>query len=60
MEPVVEWYEEMLDFHKYWSADDTVIHTEFSALRSTVVADFDEVIKIPVNEPVKGKGRSQA
>lgn len=59
MEPVAAWYEKMLDFHRFWSADDSVIHTEYSALRSIVVADFDENIKMPINEPAPGKRKSQ-
>lgn len=59
MEPVAEWYEKMLDFHRFWSVDDTMMHTEYSALRSVVVADFDEVVKMPINEPANGKRKSQ-
>jgi len=59
MEPTVEWYEKMLDFHRFWSVDDKIMHTEYSALNSIVVADFDENIKMPVNEPAKGKKKSQ-
>ena len=49
----------MLDFHRFWSADDSIIHTEYSSLRSTVICDFDEVIKMPINEPANGKRKSQ-
>lgn len=59
MEGVASWYEKMLDFHRFWSVDDTMIHTEFSSLRSIVVADYDEVIKMPINEPAIGKRKSQ-
>lgn len=59
MEPVAEWYEKMLDFHRFWSIDDKMLHTEYSALRSVVVADFDENIKMPINEPAAGKRKSQ-
>jgi len=59
MEPTVKWYEEILKFHRYWSIDDSLIHTEYSALNSIVVADFDEVIKLPQNEPANGKRKSQ-
>merc|ERR1719158_717301 len=59
MEPAVQWYEQMLDFHRFWSVDDKMMHTEFSALRSTVVADFDENVKMPINEPAEGKRKSQ-
>jgi 4-hydroxyphenylpyruvate dioxygenase len=59
MEPTAKWYEEMLDFHRFWSVDDKILHTDYSALNSIVVADFDEVIKMPINEPAKGKRKSQ-
>ena len=52
-------YERVLMFHRYWSADDKVIHTEYSALRSIVVANYDETIKIPINEAAPGRRRSQ-
>jgi 4-hydroxyphenylpyruvate dioxygenase len=29
MEPTIQWYEKMLDFHRFWSVDDSVIHTEY-------------------------------
>jgi 4-hydroxyphenylpyruvate dioxygenase len=59
MEAVASWYEKMLDFHRFWSVDDTMIHTEYSSLRSIVVADFDDVVKMPINEPATGKRKSQ-
>lgn len=59
MIPVVEWYEKMLDFHRFWSVDDSMIHTEYSSLRSVVMTDFDENIKMPINEPANGKKKSQ-
>ena len=59
MEPTAKWYEDMLSFHRFWSVDDSIMHTEFSALNSIVVADFDETIKMPINEPAKAKKKSQ-
>lgn len=59
MVPAAEWYEKVLDFHRFWSVDDKMIHTEYSSLRSIVVTDFDEVIKMPINEPANGKRISQ-
>jgi len=59
MEAAASWYEKMLDFHRFWSIDDKMLHTEYSALRSVVVADFDEKIKMPINEPASGKRKSQ-
>jgi len=45
MEPVVQWYEKILEFHRYWTVDDKDISTEYSALRSIVVANDNEKIK---------------
>jgi 4-hydroxyphenylpyruvate dioxygenase len=59
MEGVAQWYEKMLDFLRFWSVDDSIIHTEYSSLRSIVVADFDERVKMPINEPANGKRKSQ-
>lgn len=59
MEKACQMYEEQLDFHRFWSVDDTQIHTEFSSLRSIVMTDFNERIKMPINEPANGKRKSQ-
>eukprot|EP01116_Phalansterium_solitarium_P011117 TRINITY_DN26723_c0_g1_i1.p2 TRINITY_DN26723_c0_g1~~TRINITY_DN26723_c0_g1_i1.p2 ORF type:complete len:399 (-),score=203.29 TRINITY_DN26723_c0_g1_i1:193-1389(-) len=59
MNPVVEWYEKTLGWHRFWSVDDSQIHTEYSALRSIVIADPTESVKIPINEPALGKRKSQ-
>ncbi|KAJ3325449.1 hypothetical protein HDV06_004308 [Boothiomyces sp. JEL0866] len=59
METACKMYEDQLDFHRFWSVDDTQMHTEYSALRSIVMTDYDEVIKMPINEPAPGKKKSQ-
>ncbi|KAJ3256070.1 hypothetical protein HK103_005753 [Boothiomyces macroporosus] len=59
METACKMYEEQLDFHRFWSVDDTQMHTEYSALRSIVMTDYDEVVKMPINEPAPGKKKSQ-
>ncbi|XP_048468335.1 4-hydroxyphenylpyruvate dioxygenase [Rhincodon typus] len=59
MVPVVEWYQKCLLFHRYWSVDDKQIHTNYSSLRSIVVANYEETIKMPINEPAAGKKKSQ-
>ena len=59
MVPVTEWYEKALQFHRFWSVDDSMIHTEYSSLRSIVVTNYDETIKMPINEPANGKRKSQ-
>uniref|UniRef100_A0A7S1C8I8 4-hydroxyphenylpyruvate dioxygenase n=1 Tax=Bicosoecida sp. CB-2014 TaxID=1486930 RepID=A0A7S1C8I8_9STRA len=59
MIPAVEWYEKKLQFHRFWSVDDSQIHTEYSSLRSVVMADPSERVKMPINEPAEGKRKSQ-
>lgn len=59
MTPTADWYNRVLDFHRYWSVDDSQLHTEFSSLRSIVMVDYDEVVKMPINEPAPGKRKSQ-
>lgn len=52
-------YEECLGFHRFWSIDDANMCTEFSAMRSVVMASPNEVVKMPINEPAAGKKKSQ-
>lgn len=52
-------YEECLDFHRYWTVDDSNMCGDYSAMRSIVVSSPNEVIKMPMNEPAPGKGKSQ-
>lgn len=59
MEDICTYYEKALGFHRFWSVDDKDICTEFSALKSIVMASPDEVVKMPINEPAKGKKQSQ-
>lgn len=59
MDKVCHFYEETLGFHRFWSVDDKAICTEFSALKSVVMASSNEAIKIPINEPAEGKKKSQ-
>ncbi|XP_069820109.1 4-hydroxyphenylpyruvate dioxygenase isoform X2 [Dendropsophus ebraccatus] len=59
MVPIADWYQKNLLFHRFWSVDDKQLHTDFSALRSIVVANYEETIKMPINEPATGKRKSQ-
>ncbi|XP_076265537.1 4-hydroxyphenylpyruvate dioxygenase [Rhynchophorus ferrugineus] len=59
MESVAKWYENVLQFHRFWSVDDSQLHTEYSALRSIVMANWEENVKMPINEPADGKKKSQ-
>lgn len=59
MESVVQWYVDKLAFHRFWSVDDKQLHTEYSSLRSIVIADYHERVKMPINEPASGLRKSQ-
>jgi len=54
-----DFYEQVFDFSHFVHYDDDDICTDFTALRSTVMADADRSIKFPLNEPAAGKKRSQ-
>jgi 4-hydroxyphenylpyruvate dioxygenase len=59
MEEWVDWHKRVLGFTLLASFDDKDISTEYSALMSKVVADGRGRIKLPINEPAKGRRRSQ-
>jgi 4-hydroxyphenylpyruvate dioxygenase len=59
MDEWVEFHERVLGFSLLASFDDKDISTEYSALMSRVVADGQARIKLPINEPAKGRRRSQ-
>lgn len=55
----VKWYEDVMGFVNFLSFDDKTIHTEYSALMSKVMSNGNGRIKFPINEPAKGKKKSQ-
>ncbi len=55
----VKFYEDVMGFVNFLSFDDKQIHTEYSALMSKVMSNGNGRIKFPINEPAKGKKRSQ-
>uniref|UniRef100_A0A8C2ZD82 4-hydroxyphenylpyruvate dioxygenase n=1 Tax=Cyclopterus lumpus TaxID=8103 RepID=A0A8C2ZD82_CYCLU len=59
MVPISDWYQNCLLFHRFWSIDDKQVHTQYSSLRSIVVTNYEETIKMPINEPARGKKLSQ-
>ncbi|XP_066980406.1 4-hydroxyphenylpyruvate dioxygenase isoform X1 [Macrobrachium rosenbergii] len=59
MENAASWYEKHLMFHRFWSVDDSQVHTKYSALRSIVMTNYEETIKMPINEPATGLKKSQ-
>lgn len=59
MDSACDFYERCLGFHRFWSVDDKDICTDFSALKSVVMSSFNDVVKMPINEPAQGKKKSQ-
>ncbi len=55
----VEFYETVMGFKLLVTFDDSDISTEYSALMSKVVSNGNGYIKFPINEPAKGKRKSQ-
>jgi 4-hydroxyphenylpyruvate dioxygenase len=55
----VKFYEDVMGFRNLISFDDKDISTEYSSLMSKVVANGNERIKFPINEPAQGKKKSQ-
>jgi 4-hydroxyphenylpyruvate dioxygenase len=55
----VEWYAHVMGFRNLLTFDDKDISTEYSSLMSKVMANGNDRIKFPINEPAEGKKRSQ-
>jgi 4-hydroxyphenylpyruvate dioxygenase len=55
----VDYYSKVMGFSLLASFDDKDISTDYSALMSKVVSDGRGRIKFPINEPAKGRRRSQ-
>ena len=55
----VSFYQDVMGFRNLISFDDKDISTEYSSLMSKVVASGNDRIKFPINEPAKGRKKSQ-
>jgi 4-hydroxyphenylpyruvate dioxygenase len=59
MDTWVEFYERVMGFTQLVHFSDEAISTEYSALMSKVAWDGTGRVKFPINEPAKGKRKSQ-
>jgi len=59
MDETAKFYREVMGFDQLISFDDKDISTEYTALMSKVMANDNLRIKFPINEPAKGKMKSQ-
>lgn len=55
----VDFYKDVMGFRLYQHFDDADISTEYSALMSKVMANGNDRIKFPINEPAPGRKKSQ-
>ena len=55
----VDFYRDAMGFRLYQHFDDRDISTEYSALASKVMANGNERVKFPINEPAPGRRKSQ-
>jgi 4-hydroxyphenylpyruvate dioxygenase len=55
----VDFYRDVMGFRLYQHFDDKDIGTEYSALMSKVMANGNDRIKFPINEPAEGRKKSQ-
>ena len=59
MDDWCDFYTDVLGWERFVSFDDKDISTEFTALRSQVMATPNRHIKFPINEPAGGRKKSQ-
>ena len=55
----VDFYRDVMGFRMFKHFDDNEISTEYSALMSKVMANGNDRVKFPINEPAEGKRKSQ-
>jgi 4-hydroxyphenylpyruvate dioxygenase len=55
----VQFYQDVMGFNLLVTFDDKDISTDYTALMSKVVSNGNGYIKFPINEPAKGKKKSQ-
>jgi 4-hydroxyphenylpyruvate dioxygenase len=59
MDTYVDFYAQTMGFYNMLHFSDDDISTEYSALMSKVMANGNETIKFPINEPAEGNKKSQ-
>ena len=55
----VDFYRDVMGFRMFRHFDDKDISTEYSALMSKVMANGNDRVKFPINEPAEGRRKSQ-
>jgi 4-hydroxyphenylpyruvate dioxygenase len=52
LDNITDWYKRVFQMQRFWSIDDTVVHTEFSALKAYLVSNQKQNLQITLAEPV--------
>lgn len=61
LDSITEWYSKVMNFKRYWSVDENQIYTEHSGVKSHVVTNHNERIKMPLCEvTLSSKAKSKA
>ncbi len=59
MDPTVRFYHQVFGFGEFIEFTEKDIATQYSALRSKVVRNYNKKVKMPINEPAQGLRMSQ-
>jgi 4-hydroxyphenylpyruvate dioxygenase len=59
MNPTVQFYHEVFGFNTFIEFSEDDIATQYSTLRSKVVKNYNDRVKMPINEPAEGLKMSQ-
>ncbi|VDL71491.1 unnamed protein product [Nippostrongylus brasiliensis] len=60
IEDVAEWYKQSMSLQRFWSIDDKITTSEFSAMKAWLITNDDQKVQMTLAEAVPGrKGRSQ-
>lgn len=60
MEAAADWYFKTMRLKRFWSVDDKVATSEFSAMTAWLLVNDDHTVQVTLAEGVKGrKGKSQ-
>lgn len=59
MDPTVQFYHNVFGFDTFIEFSENDIATQYSALKSKVVRNYNNKVKMPINEPAKGRKMSQ-
>lgn len=60
LDNITEWYNRVFQMQRFWSIDDTVVHTDYSALKAYVVSNKNRSVQVTLAEPVPTQKRCRS